>query len=306
MTASRTIIKEKTVHKPFRFGVVSGGFIPPDAWVTQARRVEELGYANLLMPDRPSMGGLALFSALAVAAAATTSLHVGSYVFCNDYRHPAMLVKEVATLDLLSGGRFELGLGAGVSGYDYQQMGLPFESAGTRVSRLEEAILIIKQFFTGEEVNFSGKYYTITGMKALPRPARQPHPPIFIGSGGKRMLTIAAREADIIAPTLKMGPKGVDPTDVTLEEKIAWIRDAAGERFSGLELAQVAYGISITDSAAQAIAPPGFPVEMRGMSTEQAVEHLLEQRERYGFSYIQVFDGQVENFAPVVARLNGR
>ncbi len=300
--------KENTMHRPFRFGVVSGGLTSPDAWVAQARRVEELGYASLLMPDRPSMGGFALFSALAVAAASTTSLHVGSFVFCNDYRHPAMLVKEVATLDALSGGRFELGLGAGVSGYDYQQMGLPFESAGTRVSRLEEAVLIIKQFFTGEEVNFAGKYYTITAMKALPRAARQPHPPIIIGSGGKRMLTIAAREADIIAPALKLGPKGVDPTDATMEEKIGWIRDAAGERFSELELAQVAYGIAITDSGTEAIAPAGgpMPIPMRGMSTEQAVEHLLEQRERYGFSYIQVFEGQVENFAPVVARLNGK
>ena len=298
--------KEDTVHRPFRFGVVSGGLTPPDVWVTQARRVEELGYASLLMPDRPSMGGFALFPALAFAAAATTALHVGSYVFCNDYRHPAMLVKEVVTLDQLSGGRFELGLGAGVSGYDYQQMGLSFESAGTRVSRLEEAILIIKQFFTGEEVNFSGKYYTITGMKARPGSVRQPHPPIIIGSGGKRMLTIAAREADIVAPTLKLGPNGVDPTDAPLEEKIAWIREAAGERFAELELAQSAYGISITDSGAGALAPPGFPIQMRAMSTEQAVEHLLEQRERYGFSYIQVFDGQIENFAPVVARLNGK
>src|SRR5215468_2967950 len=201
------------MQKTFRFGVVSGGLTSPEAWVAQARRIEELGYASLLMPDRPSMGGFALFSALAIAAAATTSLHVGSYVFCNDYRHPAMLVKEVATLDLLSGGRFELGLGAGVTGYDYQQMGLSFENAGTRVSRVEEAILIIKQFFTREEVNFSGKYYTITGMKALPRPARQPHPPIFIGSGGKRMLTLAARGANIIAPTLKFRP---DPTDAPL------------------------------------------------------------------------------------------
>ena len=294
--------------KPFRFGVVSSGYTSPDAWIAQSRRIEELGYASLLMPDRPSIGGFALFSALAVAAAATTSLHVGSYVFCNDYRHPAMLVKEVATLDALSGGRFELGLGAGVSGTDYQQMGIPFESAGTRVSRLEEALLIIKQFFIGDEVSFSGKYYTITGMKALPRPSRQPHPPIFIGSSGKRMLTIAAREADIIAPTLKRGPQGIDPEDATMEEKIAWIQNTAGERFSEIELAQVAYDISITDSSGEAIAPPGLPFSMRarGMSTEQAVEHLLEQRDRYGFSYIQVFDGQLENFAPVVARLKGK
>ena len=294
--------------KPFRFGVVSGGHTSPDAWIAQARRVEELGYDSLLMPDRPSIGGFALFSALAVAAAVTTSLHVGSYVFCNDYRHPAMLVKEAATLDALSGGRFELGMGAGVSDADYKQMGLSFDSAGTRVSRLEEALLIVKQFFTSEEVNFSGNYYTITGMKALPRAVRQPHPPIFIGSGGKRMLTIAAREADIIAPTLKMGPQGIDPTDAPMEEKLAWIQHAAGERFSQIELAQVAYGISITDSSGEVITPPGLPFSMRarGMSTEQAAEQLLEQRDRYGFSYIQVFDGQLENFAPVVARLKGK
>ncbi len=238
------------MQKAFRFGVVSSGLMSPDAWITQARRIEELGYASLLMPDRPSLGGFALFSALTMAAAVTTSLHIGSYVFCNDYRHPAILVKEVATLDALSGGRFELGLGAGVSSDGYEQMGLPFESAGTHVGRVEEAISIIKQFFTREEVNFSGKYYTIAGMKALPTAARQPHPPIFIGSGGKRMLTLAAREADIVAPALKWGPQGVDPAEATMEEKIGWIRDAAGERFSALELAQVAYTIAITDSDA--------------------------------------------------------
>jgi len=276
------------------------------AWVALARRAEELGYASLLMPDRPSLGGLALFSALAFAAAATSSLHVGSYVFCNDYRHPALLAKEVATLDQLSGGRFELGLGAGVNDQDYKQLGLPFESPGTRVKRLEEAVQIIKQFFAQEEVNFAGSQYTISGLKALPVAAGRP--PIFIGSGGKRVLTMAAREVDIIAPTVKSGPQGVDPADVPLTEKIAWIRAAAGERFSQLELACVAYNISIMESGTQITVPPGLPlsIKVRSMSTEQAVDFLLEQRERYGFSYIQVFDGQIENFAPVVARLNGK
>lgn len=149
-------------------------------------------------------------------------------------------------------------------------------------------------------------------MKALPRPGRQPHPPIFIGSAGKRMLTLAARQADIIAPALRMGARGVDPTDATMEEKIGWIRAAAGAgaRFSELELAQVAFDIALTDSAAEAIAPPGTPpgvaAAMKKMSTAQAVEYLLERRERYGFSYIQVFEGQQENFAPVVARLSGK
>lgn len=294
--------------QPFRFAVVSGGLTSPDAWISQARRIEELGYTSLLMPDRPSMGGLAPFSALAVAAAVTTSLQVGTHVFCNDYRHPAILVKEVATLDMLSGGRFVLGMGAGVSGSDYQQMGMQFDSVGTRIGRMEEALLLMKQYFTSETVNFSGKYYTVTNMKALPKATRQPHPPILIGSGGKRVLTFAAREANIIAPTAKYGPKGIDPTDAPLEEKIGWIREAAGERFAKLELARTIFDISITDSAAEVIPLPSAPftLAMRPMSTEQAVEHLLELRERYGFSYFPISDGQIENFAPVVARLSGK
>ena len=148
------------MNRPFRFGVVASHAPSHTAWISTARRVEELGYATLLVVDR--MGaGLAPFTALAVAAEATTSLRVGTFVFCNDFRHPAVLAKEAATLDLLSEGRFELGLGAGVGPSDYNQMGIPFESAGTRVSRLEESLQIIKQLFTEEIVNFSGKYYTI-------------------------------------------------------------------------------------------------------------------------------------------------
>lgn len=294
------------MHKPFRFGVQSSGLMPAQTWTSQARRVEELGYAVLLMPDRPSMGGFAIFPALTMAAASTTTLHVGSYVFCNDYRHPLLLAKEAATLDALSDGRFELGLGAGVGGGEYEQLGLTFESASTRVSRLEEALALIKQFFTAEEVSFSGSYYTVAGLKALPKPAQSPYPPILMGTAGKRMLTIAAREADIIAPAMKMGPRGADPTDAPLEEKIAWIREAAGERFAHIELAQPAYDISLNDNPAPVISPPGMRMPMRSMSTEQAIEHLLAQRERYGFSYIQIFEGQIENFAPVVAHLNGK
>ncbi len=292
--------------RAFRFGVTAGGRnLSHTTWVRLARRAEELGYSTLLMPDRPAFGGIAPLTALAIAAEATASLRVGSYVFCNDYRHPGLLAKEAATLDLLSDGRFELGLGAGVSPIDYQQMGLTFDSAGTRISRLEESLLIIKRLFAGESVTFSGTYYTITGMQGLPRPVQQPHPPILIGSSGKRLLSIAARHADIIAPTLKWSPqRGSDPTDAPLEEKIGWIREATGERFASLELSQSIYDIAITDSSAE-LGPQAseYPIPRRPMTTEQAVEHLLELRERYGFSYFQVGDAQLENFAPVVARL---
>jgi probable F420-dependent oxidoreductase len=293
--------------KAFRFGVVSAGNASSSAWKTLAQRVEELGYASLLMPDR-TITPLAALTALAVAATVTTTLRVGSYVFANDYRHPVLLAREVATLDQLSNGRFELGLGAGVGASDFQQLGMPFDAAGTRVARFEEALSIIKAFFTAETVNFAGKYYTISNLPSLPKPLQRPHPPILIGSAGRRMLTLAAREADIIAPGLKRGPQGLDPTDVSLEQKIDWIREAAGERFDRLEFSQPAFGIELTDSpiAASIAIRGGPPIQPQPMTTEQAIEHLMKQRERLGISYIQIQEGQVENFASVVARLSGK
>ncbi len=286
------------MKKTFRFGVVTGGRASRSAWITLAQHVEELGYASLLVPD-VLRTPLATMAALTVAASATTTLRVGSYVFVNDYRHPALLAREIATLDQLSDGRVELGLGAGNWPHDYQQLGVPFDKAGTRVSRFAEGLAIIKQFFTSETVNFSGEYYTTTALHAVPRPVQQPHPPILIGSSGRRMLTIAAREADIILPNAAPGAE--------LEEKIGWIREAAGERFEHLELGQPAFGIELTDSPSPVVpASQGMPVEARPMTTERAVEYLLEQRNHLGISYIQIQERQLENFAPVVARLNGK
>jgi len=283
------------VQKAFRFGVVTAGQESRSAWIALAQRVEELGYSSLLMPDVLGTP-LAALSALAVAATATTTLRVGSYVFVNDYRHPALLAREIATLDQLSDGRVELGLGAGNWEHEYQQLGIPFEKPGVRVLRFAEGLSIIKQFWSGETVNFSGAYYTITGLRPVPRPAQQPHPPILIGSSGRRMLTIAAREADIIQPT------GGD-----VAEQIGWIREAAGERFEHLELAQSAFGIELTDGpVAAAPAVRGMWTEPQPMTTDQAAEHLSEQRERLGVSYIQIQERQLENFAPVVARLSGK
>jgi probable F420-dependent oxidoreductase len=295
------------MHHPFRFGIVSGGAPTREAWIALARRAEELGYASLLMPDRVGTP-LACISALTAAAEATTTLRVGSHVFANDYRHPVMLAREAATLDLLSGGRFELGLGAGVGQPDYQQMGLAFESAGTRVGRVEESLHIIKQFFTEEVVNFSGKYYTVTDLRGMPKPAQKPHPPIFIGSAGKRMLSLAAREANYIEPAVMSSRLGSGTTEATMEEKIAWIREAAGERFEQLELCQTTFSMVITDSQSlnMAALPPWLSMQKQEMTIEQTVAHLQEQRERYGFSYLQLSAGQMENFAPVVARLAGK
>jgi probable F420-dependent oxidoreductase len=293
--------------RPFRFGVTAGSAPSRALWVRIACRAEELGYSTLLIPDRTSVGILAPIPALAVAASATTTLRVGSYVFCNGYRHPVLLAREAATLDLLTDGRFELGVGAGVSSSEFEQMGIPFASGGARVGHLEETIQVMKQLFTEETVHFTGKHYTITAMKGNIRPAQKPHMPILVAGVGEKMLKLAAREADIIAIGSKITAQGADPTDATLEQKIAWIKEAAGEREADLELSQTIYDLEITDSGIPLSSKPGgWFVSKRPLSTEQAVAHLLEQRDRYGFSYLQIQAAQMENFAPVVAQLAGK
>ena len=291
--------------RSFRFGVVAAYAPSHSAWVTTARKAEELGYSTLLMPDRTTGGLLTPIPALAIAAEATSVLRLGSYVFANGYRHPVLLAREAATLDLLSDGRFELGVGAGVSPEEFQHMGLPFPNAGARVNQLEETIQLLKLLLTEETVNFSGKYYTVSDLKGGIKPVQSPHLPLLIAGAGERMLKLAAREADIIAIGTKISAQGRDPSDPSLEQKIAWIKEAAGPR--DLELSQAIYDLEITDSKSALPAQTGgWVVAKRPYSTEQAVELLLEQRERYGFSYLQIQAAQMENFAPVAARLAGK
>lgn len=291
----------------FRFGVVVSHAQSRNSWVATVRRIEELGYSSVLIPDRPSIGGLAPIPALAIAAGATTSLRVGSYVFCNDYRHPVLLAREAATLDLLSDGRFELGLGAGVGAAEFQQLDIPFESAGIRLGHLEETIRLMKQLFTEEKVNFNGKYYTITEMSGYPRPVQKPHMPILVAGSGERMLRLAGREADIVAIGARITRQGADPTDASLEQKVAWVKKAAGARFADIELSESIYDMQITDSGAGVAAPGGGPwIPKRSLKTDEAIDELVGLRDRYGFSYFQVYEGQMENFAGVVKELSGR
>ncbi len=293
--------------RSFRFGLVAASAPSGSAWISIARRAEELGYSTLLIPDRTTAGTLAPMPALAIAASVTTKLHVGTYVFCNGYRHPVLLAREAATLDLLSNGRFEFGLGAGVSSTEFEQMGIPYASAGARVSNLEETLRLVKALFTEETVNFHGKYYTIMDLKGNIKPVQKPHMPIMVAGSGERMLKLAAREADIIAIGSRITAQGRDPNDVTLEQKIAWIQEAAGERIANLELSQTIYDLEITDSSTPLSSQTGgWFVPKSQVSTEQAVAQLLEQRERYGFSYLQVSVQQMENFAPVLAQLAGK
>src|SRR6266566_4529226 len=233
--------------KPFRFGVIARGARSGSVWAEYVRQAEDLGYVTWLVSDHLGRG-LAPLTSLAMAAAASTSLRLGSFVFCNDWRHPALLAQEVATIDQLSQGRFELGLGAGHALGEYRQLGLPMDSALTRIRRLEEAVRLIKQCLTPQTVSFSGSYYTVTGLEHQLLPLQRPHPPIFLGGGGKQMLSLAAREGDIIGIAPKYGPRGPEASELTseaTERKIAWTREAAGERFEHLELSCTLFQVLI-------------------------------------------------------------
>lgn len=309
-------------QRPFRFGVSVHKTRSKEEWIAMARRAESLGYSTLLVPDH--LGDqLAPIPALLAAAEATDKLRIGSLVFDNDFRHPVMLAKEAATLDLLSGGRFEFGMGAGWLRSEYEQAGIPFDPAGVRVSKMEEALHIIKGLFADGPLTFSGTYYTVTNLEGHPKPVQQPHPPILVGGGGKRLLSIAAREATIVGftPLFRADGGGTDLTDATpgaLNEKVGWVRQAAGDRFDSLELNILVAEVVVTEDRAQvaqfiaaAMAPNmGATVEQVLQvpyvligTVDQICEDLLARRDQYGISYVTVFEKNMEALAPVIARL---
>ncbi len=235
-----------------------------------------------------------------------------------------MLAKEAATLDLLSGGRFELGIGAGWLRSEYEQAGMVFEPAGVRVSRLEEAIQVLKGLFADRPLTFAGDHYTITDLNGFPKPAQRPHPPILVGAGSKRMLALAAREANIVGILPKALPDGTISEEITerlpatLAQKVEWVRQAASERFDELELNMVITPVFTehrrqrAEQLARERGWSGIAVEdfldMPSIyigTPDQIVEDLLRRRERFGFSYFVVSDASMEAFASVVSRLAG-
>ena len=306
--------------RPFRFGVITESAPSREQWTTLVRKAEDLGYATFLLADH-YVNEFPPIAALMAAADATKTLRVGSFVFDNDFRHPALLAKEVAALDLLSGGRFELGIGAGWHRPEYEQVGLSFDRAGVRIDRLEEAIGIIKQFFTEEAVTFAGNHYTVTDLKAFPKPLQRPHPPILMGGGGKRLLTLAGREATIIGLHLKVNDDGTvdasERTEAALAQKVEWVRQAAGKRIAAVELNLLVANVIITQDQWQAAEQylrergrPGTTVEqllanpyMLIGSVEQLTERIQRLRELFGISYLVLDTEYMEAFAPVVARL---
>lgn len=288
-----------------------------------ARKWEDLGYATLFVPDHFVDHPLAPIPAMAMVAEATQHLRVGSLVLGNDYKHPVVLAREAATIDLLSDGRLELGIGAGWMTADYEKAGLPLDPPGTRVDRLAESVAVLKALFAPGSATVAGKHYQITDLDGGPVAVQQPHPPIIIGGGARRVLSLAAREADIVGINANLQRGTAEHPDTarslsgaSTDQKLAWVRDAAGARFDDLEIQQYAGFVMFTDdrqSLAEAMAPSfgvspelalETPIALVG-TTEQIVDDLLARRERWQMSYIVVDDAVAEPFAAVVARLEG-
>jgi probable F420-dependent oxidoreductase len=257
---------------------------------------------------------------MATAAAVTETLRVGCRVFCVDYHVPAVLAKEAATIDLLSDGRLEFGIGAGWSELEYRAMGLSFEPAARRVDKLEEVVALVKAHWTGEPLDLAGRHATATGYSGLPLPVQRPHPPIMIGGGRKRVLSLAAREADIVSinnvPFDAVNDAGRTPSDEAAH-RLGFVRDAAGDRFHRLDIESSPFFTEITDDPGAAVervaallrVPPAGLLDHPNVligSVDEAVERLQARREQLGVNYVSVQQAQVESFAPVVARLHGR
>ena len=309
--------------KPFRFGINARDAKSRGEWQDKARKIEALGYSVLLVPDH-LWPVLAPIPALLSAAAATTTLRVGTNVINNDLRHPVVLAREAATVDLLTDGRLELGLGAGYVRSEYDQAGLRFDRGSVRVERLAESLTIVKELLRGAEVNFAGQHYRVTGHKIHPLPIQRPHPPIMIGGNGPRLLTLAAKEADTVNFTGITFARGGTEHDMSawkvpaIDERMRLVREAAGERFDSLELSAQIQRVIATDNRRQTAEElvktwPQLTAEEILESPfvligtlDEMIEALHARRERWGLSYLVTFDPLLEALAPIVARLAGK
>jgi probable F420-dependent oxidoreductase len=308
--------------RPFRFAVQLSDAPTGRDWRDLARKVEDLGYSTLFIPDHfdKQLGPVV---ALTVAAEATERLKVGSLVFDNDYRHPLVMAKELATLDFFSEGRLEVGLGAGWMQSDYDQSGIAHDPAGTRVSRMEEAIAVYKALWSGETANLEGEHYRIHGARGYPRPhGGRAHPPLLIGGGSPRVLRIAGREADIVGinPNLAAGHIGAEmATQVSARhyaERIEWVREGAGDRFDEIELQCLTFLVTVGEPRTDVLErlsmmfsmPPedagDVPLALGG-TVDEIVEVLQQRRETLGLTYWVVHEAELESFAGVVAKLAG-
>lgn len=307
--------------KPFRFAAQVFAASTGKEWREKARHIEDLGYSTLYLPDHfgEQWGPVV---AMTIAAEATDTLNVGTLVFDNDYRHPVVLAKEMATLDLATEGRVEFGLGAGWMKSDYDESGIPYDKPKERVDRFEEGLKIIRDLWRDGRADLAGDHYKVTAAQGHPRPHTPGGPPLVIGGGGKRVLSIAAREASIVGinPNLKAGYVGPEVADSAkgdrYRRRLEWVREAAGPRFEELELQVLMFFVQFTDDSAKAyeeLAPlfgltpdeaRQVPLALAG-TVDEMCETLRQRREEYGMSYVVVQEPAVDDFAAVVSKLAG-
>ena len=323
------------MQRPFRFGLQAFEAASADEWFGIVRRTEAYGYSTLFTSDHYFGPGsisdatahrpvdMAPLSSIAVAAAVTETLRVGCRVFACDLHHPVVLAKEMATLDVLSRGRVEVGLGAGWLAAEYEGLGVPMDTPGIRIQRLAEYVEVLRAHWSGEPIDLGGEYVCVSGFAGRPVPTQQPGPPILIGGGAPKILRLAGRLADIASLNFnnssgRLGSASVvsSGADATAE-KIEWIRDGAGDRFDDIEIEIGAYFVAIGDDVApqlDAMAQrygvdsdvfASHPHALFG-TVEQVCETLIDRRDRYGISYVTVAQRYIDEFAPVVAALTGR
>jgi probable F420-dependent oxidoreductase len=321
------------IVRPIRFGFTGGASSKRERLLDSARAVEALGYSTFGLADHFVRPFAPLVAGQAVADA-TTSLRITQMVLAQDFREPAVLAKELATLDVLSEGRLQVGLGAGWLQQEYEDAGLRFDTAPVRIARLEETAVILKGLFSEGPFSFAGEHYTVTELEGLPRPVQQPRPPIMIGGGGKKVLSVAARQADIVQlmPSNPRGRSLLDQSQFSpsaIEEKIGWIRDAAGSRFDDIELSAQLLECAVTERPDEHLSDFAERIamvtdrmggarvdfgldELRTSpivavgSLDEVCERLVETRRTYGISYFSApIDARPDALAAVIDRLAG-
>jgi probable F420-dependent oxidoreductase len=303
--------------KPYRFGAMtSAANIPPKNWIKTVQHIEELGYSTVFVPDHFYTISYDPTVLLSFAASATKKLNVGTLVFDVDYRHPVILAKTAAVLHLLSGGRFEFGIGAGWSESDYQMSGMPFDKSSIRIERLDEALTIIRSMWTQEKTTFEGKHYHVMDMVKAGELLEGEHPKIIVGGGGNRLLSVAGRHADIVCIHFQdHGGKfsGDNITETTLsrvKERVSWVEESVREArrdLDGIEYQMLFPWAQITDDPEpvfEGIAK-SFGVSVDAVmecpqwligSSDDVVDKIRMIREETGITYMVFAPRDVESF----------
>lgn len=309
------------MSRAFRFGVMSSGKMTAPDWRAFVRRVDSLGYDVLNMPNHRASAGLSPLIAMASAAELSARLRFGTLVLDNESVDPGVIAKDTATLDVLTEGRLEVGIGAGWLPADHASIGQPWRSAGERITRLAEAIEVLRVCWTEASATRPSTMYSLDGARNEPLPVQQPGPPLLVGGGGERVLRLAARTADIVSfvPNMaagRLGPESAaDGRGDALRRKLEWVKDSAGARFDSLELHTNLTAVIVTDDRPAGLAKVkrGFALDTDEAALEvphavvgtvdEIAEQLLERRRSTGISYYTVFEAGMEAFAPVIERL---